>query len=107
MLVAVVGGGGVTVVVVGVAVGVDVVVQRCQETVSQGKTSSGQGRQTDRSTLKSASLASVKANHWKIAVGQGRSPLKPSNLASVKVNYWKIVFRQGCKTDHSTLKPTW
>ena len=25
--------------------------QRCQETVSQGKTSSGQGRQTDRFTL--------------------------------------------------------
>ena len=45
--------------------------QRCQETVSQGKTSSGRGCQTDRSTLKPSSLTSVKVNDWKIAVGQG------------------------------------
>ena len=34
--------------------------QRCQETVSQGKTSSRQGCQTDRSTLQPCVLASVK-----------------------------------------------
>ena len=52
--------------------------QRCQETVSQGKTSSGQGCQMDRSALKSSSLhPSVKAIYRKIAVRQGvkvRSP---------------------------------
>ena len=36
--------------------------QTCQETVSQGKMSSGQGCQTDRSTLKHGSLASVTVN---------------------------------------------
>ena len=33
--------------------------QRCRETVSQGKTSSGQGCQADRSTLRPSSLPSV------------------------------------------------
>ena len=55
---------------------------RYQETVSQGKTWSGQGCQTKRSTLKPSSLASVKVPYWRIAVGQGRSPLNPSSLAS-------------------------
>ena len=38
--------------------------------ISQGKTSSGQGCQTDRPTLKPSSLASVKVNYWQKAVGQ-------------------------------------
>ena len=45
--------------------------QRGQKAVSQGKTSICQGCQTDRSTLKPSSLAPVKVNHLKIAVGQG------------------------------------
>ena len=43
----------------------------CQQTVSQEKTSRGQGCKTDRSTLEPSILASVKVNYWKIAVGQG------------------------------------
>ena len=38
--------------------------------VRQGKTCSGQGCQTDRSTLKPSGLASVKVNCWKMAVCQ-------------------------------------
>ena len=56
--------------------------QRCQEVASQGKTSNGQGCQTDRPSLKptsiNSSLGSVCANHWEIAVGQGvKVPVKP------------------------------
>ena len=40
---------------------------RSQGAVSHGKTSCGQGCQTDTSTL-AGSLPSVKVNHWKIAV---------------------------------------
>ena len=46
--------------------------QKCHETVSQGKTSSSNGRQTDRSTLKPSSLASVQVNYWKNAVRRSR-----------------------------------
>ena len=53
--------------------------QICLETVSQGKTSSGQGCNIGRSTLKptGSSLASVKVKYWRIAFGHGvkvRSP---------------------------------
>ena len=45
--------------------------QICQETVSQGNTSIGQGSQADRSTLKTNILASGKGNYGDIAVSQG------------------------------------
>ena len=53
-----------------------------QETVSNGKTSSGQGRQTDPSALKPSSLASVKAIFGKIAVSQGLKVPSPDISAS-------------------------
>ena len=45
--------------------------QICQETISQRKTSNGQGCQTEPYRLKPSSLVSVKVNYWKIAIGQG------------------------------------
>ena len=48
--------------------------QICAETVRLGKTSNGLSCQADRSTLKSSSLASIKVNFWKVAVGRCRRP---------------------------------
>ena len=45
--------------------------------VSGGKTSSCQGRKTDRSTLKTSSLASIKVKCWKNAAGQGAKVPSP------------------------------
>ena len=67
--------------------------QRSQGTVSQEKTSSRQGYRTDRPALKLSSLASVKVNYWKMAVGQGVKvpspdivrPLCPRRLRNLKL----------------------
>ena len=53
----------------------------CQETVSHGKTSSGQGRQTDRLTLKPSNLASVKVNYWNFSVSQAVKVPSPDVFA--------------------------
>ena len=53
--------------------------QICQETVSQGKMSSGLGCKTDRCRLKSSILASVEVNYWEIAVGQGLKVPSPEH----------------------------
>ena len=55
--------------------------QKCQETVSQGKTSSGRGCQTKRSILKPSSLPSVTVNYWRVAVGEGVKVPCPYSLA--------------------------
>ena len=80
--------------------------QRCQETVGQGQTSSGQGSKTDCSTLKPSSLASCQdtANAQR---STDRSTLKPRSLASRQetISQGQTSRGQECRTDRSTLKP--
>ena len=58
-----------------------------QETVSQGKTSNGQGRQIDRFTLKTGSFPSVKAIIGKLPSVKGlKWRLLTSSLTSTIVN---------------------
>ena len=65
--------------------------QSCQETISQGKTSSGQGRQIDRSALKNLVVwRQSRQINGKIAVRQGVKVPSPG------------IFAWGCTTTHAT-----
>ena len=55
--------------------------QICQEPVNQEQTSSRQGCQTDRSSLKPSSGASLKVNYWQLADGQGVKKPSPDIFA--------------------------
>ena len=61
--------------------------QICQETVSQGKTASGQGCQTNRSILKPSTLASVKVKLLEFSVGHWLKMPSPHMLDTGHVQH--------------------